>query len=218
MKNVPFKPKVIGIVKDFHFQSLRDRIEPLMIAYNENPIHDIDYYSVKVANTNITATLEKLKAIMVKNDEREPFEYHFLDDQLALFYVEDERRQTLLAWIALSTIFIACLGLFGLATYSSEQRVKEIGVRKVLGATIVNLVSLLSWDFVKLVLMANAIAFPISWWASNNWLQQYAYHIDLKWWVFLIAAILASMIALLTVSYQAFRAALSNPVTSLRSE
>ena len=217
-ENVPFKPKVIGIVKDFHFQSLRDRIEPLMIAYNENPIHDIDYYSVKVANTNITATLEKLKAIMVKNDEREPFEYHFLDDQLALFYVEDERRQTLLAWIALSTIFIACLGLFGLATYSSEQRVKEIGVRKVLGATIVNLVSLLSWDFVKLVLMANAIAFPISWWASNNWLQQYAYHIDLKWWVFLIAAILASMIALLTVSYQAFRAALSNPVTSLRSE
>ena len=214
----PFKPRVIGIVKDFHFQSLRDRIEPLLIAYNENPIHVIDYYSVKIASSGIPETLQKLKEIMVKNDEREPFEYHFLDDQLALFYVEDERRQTLLSWVALASVFIACLGLFGLATYSSEQRLKDIGVRKVLGATISNLVSLLSWDFIKLVLIANAIAFPIAWWGSNKWLEQYAYHIDLKWWVFLVAAILASIIALVTVSYQAFRAALSNPVTSLRSE
>jgi putative ABC transport system permease protein len=216
--NVPFKPRVIGIVKDFHFQSLRDKIQPLIIAYNENPIHGIDYYSVKIASTDVPGTLEKLKAIMVKNDEREPFEYHFLDDQLALFYVEDERRQTILGWVALSTIFIACLGLFGLATYAAEQRVKEIGVRKVMGATVVNLVSLLSMDFIKLVLIANAIAFPIAWWGSNRWLQEYAYHIDLKWWVFLLAALLASLIALLTVSYQAFRAALSNPVKSLRSE
>lgn len=216
--NVPFKPRVIGIVKDFHFQSLRDKIEPLILGYNENPIHNIDYYSVKISSTDVPGTLEKLKAIMVKNDEREPFEYHFLDDQLALFYAEDERRQTLLGWVALATIFIACLGLFGLATYSAEQRVKEIGVRKVLGATIVNLVSLLSMDFIKLVLIANAIAFPIAWWATNRWLQEYAYHIELQWWVFLFAVILASMIALLTVSYQAFRAARSNPVKSLRAE
>jgi len=213
-----YKPRVIGIVKDFHFQSLRDKIEPLIIAYNENPIHVIDYYSVKIAGADITGTLEKLKAIMVKNDEREPFEYHFLDDQLALFYVEDERRQTILGWVALSTIFIACLGLFGLATYSAEQRVKEIGVRKVLGATISNLVSLLSMDFVKLVLIANAIAFPIAWWGTNRWLQEYAYHVELQWWVFLLAGVVASLIALLTVSYQAFRAAMLNPVKSLRSE
>ncbi len=216
--NVPFKPRVIGIVTDFHFQSLRDKIEPLIVAYNENPIQPIDYYSVKISSMDITGTLDKLKAIMMRNDENEPFEFHFLDDQLALFYVEDERRQTLLGWVALATILIACLGLFGLATYSAEQRVKEIGVRKVLGATIVNLVSLLSKDFIKLVLIANAIAFPIAWWATNRWLQQYAYHIELRWWVFLLAAILASMIALLTVSYQAFRAAMSNPVKSLRSE
>ncbi len=216
--NVPLKRRVIGIVKDFHFQSLRDKIEPLVLAYNENPIQPIDYYSVKISSTDIPGTLEKLKAIMVRNDEREPFEYHFLDEQLALFYVEDERRQTILGWVALATIFIACLGLFGLATYSAEQRVKEIGVRKVLGATMVNLVSLLSMDFIKLVLIANAIAFPIAWWGTNRWLQEYAYHIDLKWWVFLLAAILASMIALLTVSYQAFRAAMSNPVKSLRTE
>jgi putative ABC transport system permease protein len=155
---------------------------------------------------------------MVKNDEREPFEYHFLDDQLALFYIEDERRQSLLGWVALATIFIACLGLFGLATYSAEQRVKEIVVRKVLGATLANLVSLLSLDFIKLVLIANVIAFPIAWWATSRWLQEYAYHIELQWWVFLLAAILASIIALLTVSYQAFKAAMSNPVKSLRSE
>ncbi|HMG93055.1 MAG TPA: ABC transporter permease [Chryseolinea sp.] len=217
-ENNPFKPRVIGIVKDFHFQSLRDKIEPLILAYNENPVQSIDYYSVKISATNIPETLNKLKAIMVKNDEREPFEYHFLDDQLALFYVEDERRQALLGWVAFAAVFIACLGLFGLATYSAEQRVKEIGVRKVLGATIPNLVSLLSRDFIKLVLIANAVAFPIAWWATSRWLQEYAYHIDIGWWVFVLAAILASLVALLTVSYQAIKAAMSNPVNSLRSE
>jgi putative ABC transport system permease protein len=217
-QNIPFIPRVIGIAKDFHFQSLRDKIEPLVLAYNENPIQPIDYYSVKISGTNIPETLDKLKTIMVKNDESEPFEYHFLDDQVALFYVEDERRQALLGWVAFAAVFIACLGLFGLATYSAEQRVKEIGVRKVLGATIPNLVSLLSRDFIKLVLIANAIAFPIAWWGTSRWLQEYAYHIDLAWWVFVLAAMLASLVALLTVSYQAIKAALSNPVNSLRSE
>jgi hypothetical protein len=128
--NASFKPRVVGIVKDFHFQSLRDRIEPLIIAYHDNPIHAIDYYSVKISPHDIQATLDKLKAIMVTNDEREPFEYHFLDDQLALFYIEDQRSQTILSWVALASVFIACLGLFGLATYSAEQRLKEIGVEK----------------------------------------------------------------------------------------
>ena len=155
---------------------------------------------------------------MVNNDERDPFEYHFLDEQLARFYVEDERRQTILIWVALATIFIACLGLFGLATYSAEQRVKEIGVRKVLGATVVNLASLLSKDFLELVLIANGIAFPIAWWATNKWLQEYAYHINIEWWVFGLAGASAIIIALITVSYQAVRAALTNPVKNLRTE
>ena len=135
--NTPFKPNVIGIVKDFHFQSLRNKIEPLVLAYNQNPIHVIDYYSARIAATGIKGTLDKLKKVMVNNDKDDPFEYHFLNDQLALFYIEDDRRQTILIWAALATIFIACLGLFGLATYSAEQRIKEIGVRKVLGATVV---------------------------------------------------------------------------------
>jgi putative ABC transport system permease protein len=217
-ENIPFKPRVIGIVKDFHFQSLRDKIEPLILAYNNNPIHVIDYYSARIEAKNIQGTLDKLKAVMVNNDKDDPFEYHFLNDQLALFYIEDERRQTILIWIALATIFIACLGLFGLATYSAEQRVKEIGVRKVLGASVVNLTSLLSIDFLKLVLIANGIAFPIAWWATNKWLQEYAYHIDLEWWVFGLAGSIALVIALCTISFQAIKAAIANPVKSLRTE
>jgi putative ABC transport system permease protein len=217
-ENIPFMPRIIGIVKDFHFQSLRDKIEPLVLAYNNNPIQVIDYYSVRIEPKDVQGTLDKLKTVMVNNDKGDPFEYHFLDDQLALFYVEDERRQTLLIWVALATIFIACLGLFGLATYSAEQRVKEIGVRKVLGATVVNLASLLSKDFLKLVLIANGIAFPVAWWATNKWLQEYAYHINIEWWVFGLAGASAIIIALITVSYQAIRAALSNPVKNLRTE
>lgn len=216
--NTPFKPRVIGIVKDFHFQSLRDKIEPLVLAYNQNPIHGIDYYSARIAPTDIQSTLNKLKAVMVNNDKDDPFEYHFLDEQLALFYVEDERRQTILIWVAMSTIFIACLGLFGLATYSAEQRVKEIGVRKVLGATVINLASLLSKDFLKLVLIANGIAFPIAWWAINKWLQEYAYHIKVEWWVFVAAGFLTTLISIITVSHQAIKAAIANPLKSLRTE
>jgi len=216
--NTPFQARVIGIVKDFHFQSLRDKIEPLVLAYNQNPMHSIDYYTARIAPNHIPETLEKLKAVMLKADADDPFEYHFLDEQLARFYLEDSRRQTLLVWVALATIFIACLGLFGLATYSAEQRTKEIGIRKVLGASVVNLASLLSKDFLKLVLIANGIAFPVAWWATGQWLQEYAYHIDLEWWMFALSGVLALLIALLTVSFQAIKAALANPVKSLRSE
>jgi putative ABC transport system permease protein len=214
--NTPFRVRVIGIVKDFHFQSLRDKIQPLVLGYNENPIQPIDYYSVRITSANIQSTLDQLKAIMVENNETEPFEYHFLDEQLARFYIEDERRQTLLGWVAIATVFIACLGLFGLATYSAEQRLKEVSVRKVLGATVLSLMTLVSKDFIKLVLIANLIAFPIAWWACNKWLEQYAYHIDIEWWMFALAAVLATGIALLTVSYQAARAAMTNPVKVLK--
>ncbi|HEY0652594.1 MAG TPA: ABC transporter permease [Chryseosolibacter sp.] len=216
--NASFKPRVVGIVKDFHFQSLREKIEPLIIAYNENPIQVIDYYSVKISPQDIQGTLDKLKAIMVANDEREPFEYHFLDDQLALFYIEDQRSQTILGWVALASVVIACLGLFGLATYAAEQRLKEIGMRKVLGANMFGLIALLSKDFVKLVLIACCIAFPIAWFGADLWLQEYAYHIEVSWWIFALAGLVATGIALLTVSYQAIKAAIVNPVKILRSE
>ncbi len=216
--NASFKPRVVGIVKDFHFQSLRDKIQPLIIAYNDNPIQVIDYYSAKISPHDVQGTLAKLKAIMVANDETEPFEYHFLDDQLALFYIEDQRSQTILSWVALASVFIACLGLFGLATYSAEQRLKEIGMRKVLGATVISLIALLAKDFVKLVFAACCIAFPIAWWGSSLWLEEYAYHIEVTWMVFALAGMLATCIALLTVSYQAIKTALVSPVKILKSE
>lgn len=216
--NASFRPRVVGIVKDFHFQSLRDRIQPLIIAYNNNPIHGIDYYSVRISPHDIQATLDKLKTIMVANDEREPFEYHFLDEQLALFYIEDQRSQTILSWVAIASVLIACLGLFGLATYAAEQRLKEIGMRKVLGANVVGLIALLSKDFVKLVLVACCISFPLAWWGANRWLEGYAYHVDVTWWVFALAGVLATGIALLTVSYQAVKTALVSPVKILKSE
>ncbi|GAB3163437.1 ABC transporter permease [Telluribacter humicola] len=216
--NASFKPRVVGIVKDFHFQSLRAKIEPLVIAYHDNPIYPIDYYSVKIQPQNIQTTLEKLKAVMVANDEREPFEYHFLDEQLARFYIEDQRSQTILGWVALASVVIACLGLFGLATYSAEQRLKEIGVRKVLGANLVSIMALLSKDFVKLVLIACCFAFPIAWFGANWWLQDYAYHINVEWWIFALAGVIATGIALLTVSYQAIKAAMVTPVKTLKSQ
>lgn len=216
--SLAFHPRVIGIVKDFHFQSLRAKIEPLVITYYDNPIFPIDYYSVKIQAHDVQATLDKLKAVMVANDETEPFEYHFLDDQLALFYIEDERSQTILGWVALATVVIACLGLFGLATYSAEQRLKEIGMRKVLGANVLSIIALLSRDFVKLVLIACCFAFPLAWVGANSWLQEYAYHIDVEWWIFVLAGGIATGIALLTVSYQAIKAAVVNPVKVLRSE
>jgi putative ABC transport system permease protein len=216
--NASFKPRVVGIVKDFHFQSLRDKIQPLVIAYHNNPIQPIDYYSLKIAPQDIQGTLAKLKAIMVANDVREPFEYHFLNDQLALFYIEDQRSQTILTWVAIASVLIACLGLFGLATYAAEQRLKEIGMRKVLGANIIGLISLLAKDFVKLVIVACCISFPIAWWGSIQWLEAYAYHVEVQWWVFALAGVMATGIAILTVSYQAIRAALISPVKILKAE
>lgn len=216
--NASFKPRVVGIVKDFHFQSLRDKIQPLIIAYHDNPFQAIDYYSLKISAHDIPATLDKLKEIMITNDETEPFEYHFLDDQLALFYKEDQQSQTILSWVAIATVVIACLGLFGLATYSAEQRLKEIGVRKVLGANLASLIALLAKDFVKLVFVACCIAFPIAWWGASRWLEGYAYHVEVSWWVFVLAGVIATGVALLTVSYQAIKTALVNPVNILKLE
>ncbi|QHV94477.1 ABC transporter permease [Spirosoma endbachense] len=216
--NQPFKARVIGIVNDFHFQSLREKIAPMVLAYQKNPVHNIDYFTARIEGRDIPATLAKMNDVLVKIDPTNLLEYHFLDEQLARFYAEDRRRETLLIWIALATIFIACLGLFGLATYAAEQRIKEIGVRKVLGASILNLTALLSKDFLKLVLIANGIAFPLGWWVTNQWLNEFAYHISVEWWVFVVAGVVAIGIALATVSYQAIKAALMNPVKSLRSE
>jgi putative ABC transport system permease protein len=214
----PFRARVIGIVKDFNFQSLRDKVAPMVIAYQNNPVHNIDYFTSKIVTSDIAGTLKAMEDVLRKIDGSHLFEYNFLDKQWDLFYREDEKRQTIFLGIALMTILIACLGLFGLATYAAEQRIKEIGIRKVLGASVSSIVGMLSRDFAKLVLIASLIAFPVAWWAMNNWLEDFAYRIHIQWWVFVLAGIGALCIALFTVSFQTIRAALSNPVKNLRTE
>ncbi len=148
----------------------------------------------------------------------EPFTYSFMDDLYNKTYSTEQKTGTILNIFAILTVLVACLGLFGLATYTAEQRTKEIGIRKVLGASVTQVTRMLSKDFIKLVFIACIIAFPLSYWAMDKWLQSFAYRINIDWWVFVLAAVAALFIALLTVSFQAIKAAISNPVKSLRTE
>jgi len=174
---------------------------------------------IKFSDKNSTAAnLKKAEAIFKKYNPEYPFEYHFVDEEYAKKF-EDEQRTGMLAGIfAGLTIFISCLGLFGLATYMAESRIKEIGVRKVLGASVTGITALLSKDFLKLVIISFALAAPVAWWAMNAWLKDYSYRITIQWWVFAMAGLLSVIIALITVSYQAIKAAIANPAKSLRTE
>ena len=154
----------------------------------------------------------------VKIDANHLFEYNFLDKQWEIFYRDDQKRQVIFLVIAALTILIACLGLFGLATYAAEQRIREIGIRKVLGASVPGLVKMLSKDFIKLVLIASVLAIPVAWWMMNSWLIDFAYRTKIYWWVFVIAGALSLLVALLTVGLKALKAAIANPVKSLRTE
>lgn len=162
--------------------------------------------------------LEKAEVIFKKYNPEYPFEYKFVDEAYAQKFDNEKLQGTLAALFAGLTIFISCLGLFGLATYVAESRVKEIGVRKVLGASVAGITALLSRDFVKLVIISFMIAAPLSYWAMNKWLQDYGYRISIQWWVFALAGLLSVSIAIFTVSFQAIRAAIANPVKSLRTE
>ena len=214
----PFVARVIGIVKDFNFQSLHEPLAPMVLGFQKNPIHSIDYFTARVTGNDMSTTMKKMDAILHSIDQNHLFEYHFLDKQWELFYREDQVRQTIFFIVAMLTIIIACLGLFGLATYAAEQRIKEIGIRKVLGASVSSIVAMLSKDFLKLVIIAAVIAFPVAWWAMDKWLQDFAYRISISGWVFVLAAALAVVIALFTISFQAIKAAVANPVKSLRTE
>jgi putative ABC transport system permease protein len=218
LRDKPFIVKVIGIVKDFNFHSLREPLAPMVLCFQKNPIQNIDYFTAKVGTNAVSATLKQMDAILHSIDPNHLFEYHFLDKQWELFYREDHVRETIFLIVAILNIVIACLGLFGLATYATEQRIKEIGIRKVLGASISNITTLLAKDFIALVLIAFIVAAPFAWFFMNKWLQDFAYRINIDWWVFGIAGLTALFIALLTVSFQAIKAAIANPVKSLRTE
>jgi putative ABC transport system permease protein len=215
---VPYQARVVGIVKDFNFQSLREPLAPMVLGYQNNPVHSIDYFTVRVEPGSVAATLEQLEAVLHQIDQNHLFEYHFLDNQWELFYQEDRIRETIFLIGAALAILIGCLGLFGLATFAAEQRRKEVGIRKVLGASVSSIVLMLSKDFLKLVLLAAIIAFPLGWYAMNEWLQDFAYRINLSWWIFGLAGLGALLIAFITVSFKTIKAALANPVNNLRTE
>ncbi len=215
-----FKGKVIGVIGNFHFESLRQKIVPIILC--NPPTTATDSYfnslSVKVSGNNIQNTMAGIEKSWRKYLPEIPYQYTFLDERFADLYKSEQRQGTIFTVFACIAICIACLGLFGLSAFTISQRVREIGVRRVLGAKVDSIVLLLSKDFMRLVFVASVIAFPIAWYAMTNWLGDFAYRIHIEWWVFVLAASLALLIALATVSFHAIRAALANPVTSLRSE
>ncbi|RDC65568.1 ABC transporter permease [Adhaeribacter pallidiroseus] len=206
--------RVIGVIKDFHFKSFHEPISPLVMTLGQNGGTLI----VKTKTPDMTGLIATARKQWNALNAEEPFDYAFLDERFNQTYQAEQKIGKILGVFAGLTILVACLGLFGLATFTAEQRTKEIGIRKVLGASVPNIVALLSRDFLKLVLLANVIAWPLAGYAMHQWLQDFAYRVDLGWWVFALAGVAALVVALFTVSFQAIKAALANPVKSLQSE
>ena len=206
---------IIGVVKDFHFASLKQKIEPAIFAYR--PGNDW-LMSVRTTGKDAPKAIAAVSKIWKQYNPAFPFEYKFLDDDYNNLYKTDQRSGALFSAFAAIAILISCLGLFGLATYTAQVKIKEIGIRKVLGASVVNITAMLSKDFLILVVISLVIASPIAWFAMHKWLGDYAYRIEIQWWVFVVAGLTAVVIAFITMSFQAVKAALANPVKSLRSE
>jgi len=209
------KGKIIGVMKDFHFKSLQEQIKPLSMRIEPN---GCGLVSIKLSTNNLTSTISAIENKWNTLIPARPFSYFFLDEYFDKQYKSEQRFGKLFLNFAVLAIIISCLGLLGLASYSTMQRTREIGIRKVLGATVPNIVNLLSKDFLKLVGVAIIIASPIAWFAMHKWLQDFAYRIPISWWIFALAAVAATIIAIVTVSFQAIKAAVSNPVLSLRAE
>jgi putative ABC transport system permease protein len=224
-----YEQEVIGVVKDFHFESLHTTIKPLALVLRPDSMfrrsNDIGFtgavqprISVRLRAGNLAEQVASLKSAWKTVAGDQDFEYRFLDETLNAAYEQEIRLGKIVSAASALSIFIACMGLFGLATLVVVRRTKEIGIRKVLGADVRSIVTLLSKDFVLLVLLSSFIAFPLAWLGLNKWLQDFAYRTDINWILFLASALIALFVALATVSFQAIRAAISNPVKSLRTE
>ncbi|MEJ8756849.1 FtsX-like permease family protein [Pontibacter sp. H259] len=205
--------KIIGVVKDFHFKSLYDKVEPTVLQIFPPAYVKV---AVKIDTDNMTEAIAHVKQVWSKFTPDYPLEYIFMDENFEKMYKSEDKLKTLLWIFTGMAIFVACLGLFGLAAYAAERRKKEIGIRKVLGADNSTIVALLSKEFLRLVIVAALIAFPLAWYAMDKWLQDFAYRIDMSVWVFLVAGIVAAAVAFLTISYQALKAARTNPILNLR--
>jgi putative ABC transport system permease protein len=209
--------EVAGVMKDFNYNSLHGEVKPFMLVYENNP-QNFNTLVVATNSNNYKDLLAKIGAIWQKDLPSVPFEFNFLDEEVNKQYQTEITLAQIINSFTFIAIFISCLGLFGLAAFSAEQRDKEIGIRKVLGASVTGIVQLLSKDFLRLVIIAIVIATPIAWFVMNKWLQAFVYRVSLSWWMFALAGVLALFIALFTVSFQSVKAALANPIKSLRSE
>ncbi|HVM88066.1 MAG TPA: ABC transporter permease [Puia sp.] len=209
------KGEIIGVVKNFHYKSLQEEIKPLTMRIEPS---GFGMLSIKVTNTNLSSTIKEIEKKWDQTIPNRPFEYNFLDESFDQQYRAENRFGNLFLNFAMLAIFISCLGLLGLASYSTIQRTKEIGVRKVLGASVSNIVNLLSVEFIKLVLIAFVVAAPVAWFAMHKWLMDFAYRTNINWGVFVLAGFAATLIAFITISFQAIKAAIANPVKSLRNE
>ena len=207
--------KIIGVVKDFNYKSLYDKVETTVLQIFPDAAWKV---AVKMKSADLSNTIGSVKNVWNKFSVEYPLEYKFLDDNFEQMYKAEDKLKSLLWIFTFIAIFVGCLGLFGLAAYTAERRKKEVGIRKVLGASTQGVVLLLSKDFVKLVVIALLIASPVAWYFMNRWLEEFAYRIHISWWVFVITAFIALSIAFATVSFQAIKAALANPVKSLRTE
>ncbi len=205
---------IIGVMKNFNFSSLRDVVTPLAFFLGK----DNGNISVRIGSTDIPNVVAQIKNKWKAIAPSQPFDYSFMDEDFNRWYTTEQRTGQIFITFAVLAIVIACLGLFGLITYAAEQRVREIGIRKVLGASVNNIAGMLSVDFLKLVLISSVIAFPIAWWAMHKWLEDFAYRVSISWWIFFLSGILALLIAVLTVGFQAIKAGVANPVKSLRTE
>lgn len=205
---------VVGIVEDFNFESMKQTITPLVLRPGTSP----SIVSLKIAGADVKQTIAEVTAVWKKFSPNQSIRYTFLDERFANMYSDVQRMQKIFTSFAILAIVIACLGLFALSAFMAEQRRKEVSIRKVLGATVPQVTSLLSRDFVRLVVIALIIAIPLSWWAMSKWLQDFAYQTDMSWWIFAGAGLVVILIAMITVSFQAIQAAIRNPVKSLRAE
>jgi len=207
---------IIGVVKDFHFQSLHQKIQPMILR----PLiaGEAKFASVKIAGGNIKQTLHSIEKTWKNFTGNQPFEYSFLDDDFNSLYQAEQKLGKIFTIFSILSIVISCSGLFALACYATEQRTKEIGIRKVHGASVLNIIQLVTKEFTRWVVIAVVIASPIAWYVFDKWLQNFAYRVNIRIGIFLIAGIFALIVALLTVSYQSIKAAVANPVESLRYE
>jgi len=208
---------VVGVVNDYVYGNMYKRSDPVLFACTAPQNTTVMYVRIK-NQTNVEQALSKIEGVMRKDNPAYPFEYRFVDDQFNAMFQSEALISKLSRVFATLAIIISCLGLFGLAAYTAERRTKEIGIRKVLGASVSGIVSLLSVDFLKLIVISALVSFPAAWWMMNQWLLNYEYRITIGPGVFILAGLLAVAIALLTISFQSMKAALRNPVKSLRTE